>query len=115
MTSDKLTAEEVEWAHEMANRWTDVYKKSATTLFVLQIVRDNGPLPASNISEYLSDRTGWEVTDRAMYRTLQRLAKHDIVSTQQVAVPRTGAPRNDFTLTELGSAYLTNIEAVAER
>lgn len=105
-----LSAEDVEWVAELAGSWTDVYKKAATTLALLRILRDAGPLPASGISPRFTEATGWPITERGLYRTLRRLADAGALSIQKVPVARTGARRQDFALTAVGRAYLERIE-----
>lgn len=67
------TPEDTEWAQELARSWVEVYKKSATTLALLRIVRDHDPIPAAGIAPHFAERTGWTLTDRGLYRSLRRL------------------------------------------
>lgn len=106
-----LSAEDAEWAAELARSWSEVYKKSATTLALLRIIRDLGPLPASEIAPLFTHVTGWSITERGLYRTLRRLAESGALRIEKVDVARTGAKRQDFELTAIGAAYLEGIEA----
>lgn len=104
------SAEDVEWAEELARSWVEVYKKSATTLALLRILRDEGPLAAAGIAPRFTATTGWMLTERGLYRTLRRLAEAGVLSTRRVDVARTGAKRQDFTLSSVGYLYLERLE-----
>lgn len=109
--SEALGDEDAEWVEELIGSWVEVYKKSATTLALLRIVRDSGPLPAAEIAPLYAAATGWSITERGLYRTLRRLADAGALRIEKVAVARTGAQRQDFALTPVGEAYLRGIEA----
>lgn len=102
--------EDAEWAEELARSWVEVYKKSATTLALLRIIRDHEPIPAADIAPRFADVTGWTLTDRGLYRTLRRLTDSGVLKVEKVDVARTGAKRQDFALTSVGVAYLARIE-----
>lgn len=102
-----------EWLDELVTSWVEVHKKSATTLLLLRIVAVIGPAPATEIGGELNRRTGWAVTERGLYRTLKRMASNDLLDSQDVAVPRTGVARKDFTITAFGRRYLERIQAEA--
>lgn len=106
----ELAAEDVEWAAELARSWTEVYKKSITTLMLLRIVGAHGPLSAARIAPLYTEATGWTITERGLYRTLRRLAETGALRIQKADVARTGAKRQDFELTPLGAAQLELIE-----
>lgn len=105
-----LTPEDAEWADELASSWVEVYKKAATTLALLRLVRDHGPVSAQDIAPLFAETTGWTLSERGLYRTLRRLAQTGSLEISQVEVPRTGARRHDFSLTRVGRAYLQRIE-----
>lgn len=99
-----------EWLEELVASWVEVYKKSATTLVLLRIIDAIGPAPAPMIGAELTRRTGWTLTERGLYRTLRRLASSDLLTSDDVPVPRTGVRRKDFSLTDFGRRYLERIE-----
>lgn len=102
--------EDAEWVEELARSWVEVYKKSATTLALLRIIRRDGPIAAAGIAPLFAEATGWALTDRGLYRTLRRLADSGVLDSRKVEVARTGAKRQDFSLTPVGLAYLERIE-----
>ncbi|WP_193105076.1 PadR family transcriptional regulator [Brachybacterium sp. FME24] len=102
--------EDAEWAEELARSWVEVYKKSATTLALLRIIRTHGPASAAEIAPLFADATGWTLTERGLYRTLRRLTDSNVLEVEKVDVARTGAKRQDFALTSVGIAYLARIE-----
>ena len=106
-----LSDTDAEWVDELVRSWTEVYKKAATTLALLRIIRNRGPLPASAIAPQFTEATGWSITERGLYRTLRRLAETGALRIEKVDVARTGAKRQDFELTAIGAAYLEGIEA----
>lgn len=108
--SSALAAEDAEWVEELTSTWVEVYKKSATTVALLRILRDDGPLSAAAIAPLLTARTGWDFTERGLYRTLRRLTGSTVLQVTRVPVARTGAKRQDFDLTPVGVAYLEHIE-----
>lgn len=80
-----------------------------TTLVLLGIVGERGPIPADVIGRALIESTGWGLTERGLYRTLRRLAATGLLTASEVAVPRTGAKRKNYELTPLGARYLARI------
>lgn len=109
-TDHPLTPEDAEWVDELASSWVEVYKKSATTLALLRLVREHGPMSAQDIAPLFAETTGWTLSERGLYRTLRRLAQTGSLKISRVEVPRTGAKRQDFSLTVVGCAYLQRIE-----
>ena len=111
MRTPPLPPEDAAWAEELARSWVEVYKKSATTLALLRIIREHGPVSAAGIAPHYARATGWTLTERGLYRTLKRLAETGALRLEKVDVARTGAKRHDFALTPLGARYLERIEA----
>ncbi|WP_068251765.1 PadR family transcriptional regulator [Janibacter corallicola] len=109
-----MTSESEEWLEELVTGWVEVHKKSMTTLVLLRIVSDRAPAPAADIGAEFAHRTGWAISERGLYRTLKRLAGSDLMTVDSVPVERTGRPRKDFTLTDLGRRYLARLEEIAD-
>lgn len=106
------SSEVTEWVDELVSGWVEVHKKSMTTVVLLRIVDDHGPVAAGTIGAEFSARTGWTLNERGLYRTLKRLAASDLLAVESVPVERTGLPRKDYRLTDLGEIYLARLEDV---
>lgn len=109
--TSRLATEDSEWADELAASWVEVYKKAATTLALLRLVRQHSPISAHDLAPLYTEVTGWSLSERGLYRTLRRLAQTGALETSKVDVPLTGAKRQDFQLSAVGHAYLERIEA----
>lgn len=99
-----------EWLEELVTQWTEVHKKSMTTLVLLRIIERSAPANADTIRPDFAAATGWELSERAVYRTLRRLAANGLLSTHEESAPKTGAKRKNYALTDLGLNYLRAIE-----
>lgn len=104
-------SEEDELLDELVRAWVEVHKKSATTLVLLRSIADAAPVTTSTIADTLADRTGWELTERGLYRTLRRLRGLGLLDVHEQPGRRTGAQRHVYELTSRGVAYLQHIEA----
>ena len=100
-----------EWQAEILAAWIETYKKAMTTPVVLRLIAEHQPIAAGRLAELIPAGTGWDVTERGLYRTLKRLESYGLISHTTAAAARTGASRKDFSLTELGHNHLTAIEA----
>ena len=109
--SVKHPTESDEWLDELVDTWTEMYKKSMVTLAILREVGGAGWASVDEVAAALDRSTGWTLTERGLYRTMRRLASSGVVVTSEVDVPRTGAKRKQFELTDLGQRYLKRIEA----
>lgn len=104
-------SEEVELLDELVRAWVEVYKKSATTRVLLRLIGDHGPVDTSTLADLLARQTGWEFTERGLYRTLRRLNGLGLLTVEDEPGRRTGARRHIHQLTGRGAAYLERIEA----
>ena len=107
----KHPTESDEWLEELVDTWTEMYKKSMVTLAILREVAASGWVSVDVIAAAFGESTGWTITGRGLYRTMRRLASSGVLATVEVEVPRTGAKRKNFELTDLGKRYLKRIEA----
>ncbi|WP_259557888.1 helix-turn-helix transcriptional regulator [Brachybacterium sillae] len=105
-----LSEEDTAWVEELTRSWLEVHKKSATTLVLLRLVRDHGPVSAAQLAPLVEDATGWGLSERGLYRSLRRLADAGALEISRADVARTGAKRQDFTLTAVGHHHLEGIE-----
>ena len=103
-------SEEDELLAELVRAWVEVYKKSATTLVLLRLVAEAGEVDTPTIADTLSQRTGWENTERGLYRTLRRLRGLGLLSVREQPGQRTGASRHLYGLTDRGARYLHGVE-----
>lgn len=104
-------SEEEELLDELVRAWVETHKKSATTLVLLRFIAEAGPVATATIAETLAHRTGWEPTERGLYRTLRRLRGLGLLAVHEQPGHRTGAQRHIYELTSRGAAYLHRIEA----
>jgi DNA-binding PadR family transcriptional regulator len=102
-------SEAEEWADELERVWTEVYKKSMTTALVLKQLL-NEAKDADEIGKAFTRTTGWNISERAMYRTLRRLTNSGVLAVEEVPAARTGAKRKLFRLTPLGAELLSRVE-----
>ncbi|MGH8776725.1 MAG: PadR family transcriptional regulator [Jiangellaceae bacterium] len=105
-------SEEEELLDELVRTWVEVYKKSSTTLVLLRYIASDGPVDTSEIADAFAQRTGWELAERGLYRTLRRLSTIGLVSVHERPGHRTGAKRNVYEISARGAAYVQRIEAV---
>lgn len=104
-------SEEDELLDELVRTWVEMYKKSATTLVLLRLIANSGPMDTSTIADTLTSQTGWELAERALYRALRRLSGLGLLTVITRAGHRTGAQRHVYEITERGSSYLDRIRA----
>lgn len=104
-------SEEEELLDELVRAWVEVYKKSATTSILLRLIADLGPVTTAAIADTLAERTGWEHTERGLYRSLRRLRGLGLLAVNEQPGHRTGAQRHVYELTGRGATYLQRIEA----
>lgn len=107
----KHPSESDEWLDELVETWTEMYKKSMVTLAILRLVAAAGWASVDEVGAAFGEATGWTITERGLYRTMRRLAAVGVLATVEVDVPRTGAKRKHFELTDFGKRYLKRIEA----
>lgn len=103
------TPEEREWLDHRVETWVETYKKSMLTPVTLSLVATHQPAEISTIAEAVTTATGWQITERGLYRTVKRLQDSDLLQSTAVAAPRTGAKRKLLTLTPLGASFLDGI------
>ncbi|WP_432790409.1 helix-turn-helix transcriptional regulator [Brevibacterium sp. K11IcPPYGO002] len=103
------TPEEREWLDHRVDSWVETYKKSMLTPITLSLVATHQPAEISTIAEAVTAATGWQITERGLYRTIKRLQDSGLLVSTAVDAPRTGAKRKLLSLTTLGASYLTGI------
>ena len=91
---DKLSA-------EIVGRWVDTLKKSLVSFYVL-LGLSKKSMWSKQIYNWLIDNTGWSITERGFYRTLQRLERLGLIEFELQDSPAQGADRKVYSLTALG-------------
>lgn len=104
-------SESQEWVSNRIDSWVETYKKSMLTPVILTLVAAHQPATVAGIADQVSSTTGWQITERSLYRTLKRLQDSGLLTSTDVSAPRTGAKRKELSLTPLGSQFLTGITA----
>lgn len=104
-------SESEEWVAGRIESWVETYKKSMLTPVILDLVAAHEPASIATIADGIAEATGWQVTERGLYRTLKRLQDSGLLSSTDVDAPRTGAKRKELTLTALGEAFLSGVTA----
>lgn len=104
------TPEEREWIDHRVETWVETYKKSMLTPITLSLVATHQPAEISTIAEAVTSATGWQITERGLYRTIKRLQDSGFLQSTAVDAPRTGAKRKLLSLTALGASYLSGIK-----
>lgn len=108
-SSAALTSEEREWLDHRVESWVETHKKSMLTPIALSLVATHQPAEISTIAEAVTAATGWQITERGLYRTIKRLQDSGFLQSTAVDAPRTGAKRKLLSLTPLGANYLSGI------
>ncbi len=101
-----------ELRYELVSRWSEVHKKSLTTLLIMVCLNQQA-MWSKEILEWLTSVTGWEVTQRGLHRSLQRMSELGLIEYELVAAARTGADRKRYRLTEFGRSVAREIRAEA--
>lgn len=103
--------ESQEWLSDRVESWVETYKKSMLTPVVLAHVARQQPATISEVAAAVTATTGWQVTERGLYRTLKRLQDSGLLTSTDVDAPRTGAKRKELSLTALGGQLLAGVRA----
>ena len=98
-----------ELVDEQVYNWVEMHKKSALSFLVLLCLEKN-TLWSKEIEECIHHRTGWNITERGLYRVLHRLQKQGSIEFMATPAVRTGAERKMYTITAEGSALLESMK-----
>ncbi|WP_127480886.1 PadR family transcriptional regulator [Nocardioides pantholopis] len=101
--------ESQEWVADRIESWVETYKKSMLTPVVLALVGAHQPVSVAQVAEGVAATTGWQITERGLYRTLKRLQDSGLLTSADVDAPRTGAKRKELSLTPLGADFLAGV------
>lgn len=100
-----------EWLEHRVGAWVETYKKAMLTPMVLGVVAARGDAEVAVIAQDLARATGWQLTERGLYRTLQRLEASGLLASTDVPAARTGARRKRLSVTSAGARLLAGIDA----
>lgn len=93
---------------EYLNSWVETHKKSALLFIILRILSDHS-LWAKDVQTKITKVTDWQITERGLYRSLQRMEKQGLLEHVKQNAPKTGADRKIYQLTDLGRSLLREI------
>lgn len=108
---DRRPNESQEWVADRIQSWVETYKKSMLTPVILALIGTRQPASVTEIADAVTTTTGWQVTERGLYRTIKRLQDSGLLTSTDVNAARTGAKRKELTLTPLGVELLSGITA----
>lgn len=98
-----------EWLAHRIESWVETYKKAMLTPVLLKLVATHQPLTVAELTEQVTVMTGWQLTERGLYRSVQRLQEDGFLFADAIDAPRTGAQRKLLSLTPLGERFLGSI------
>ena len=104
-------SESQEWVSDRIESWVETYKKSMLTPVVLALLAADQPAGVAEVADRVTASTGWQITQRGLYRTLKRLQDSGLLTSVDVDAPRTGAKRKELSLTPLGVEFLAGVMA----
>lgn len=102
--------EHEEWMADRIQSWVETYKKAMLTPVILRLVAIHQPVTVATLTAHLTAATGWQITERGLYRTVKRLQDTGYLTSENVVAPRTGAKRKELTLSLLGHRFLSGID-----
>lgn len=97
-----------ELVEEYLNSWTETHKKSALLYVILAILK-NQSMWSKDIQNKINAITGWDTTERGLYRSLQRMEKQGLLEHVKQNANRTGADRKIYKITALGHCLFAEI------
>jgi DNA-binding PadR family transcriptional regulator len=107
--SAQRPSEDQEWVSDRIESWVETYKKSMLTPVILDLVATHQPASVAQVADGVTATTGWQITERGLYRTLKRLRDSGLLTSADVDAPRTGAKRQELSLTSLGAEFLAGV------
>lgn len=106
-----MLSEIEEYIEELAQSWSEVYKKSITTYLLLSIL-EKSEMWSKQIHEELSALSFGKLAldGKSLHRTLRRLEKQSLVTYRLESGDKTGAKRKIYSITPEGSHLLRTIK-----
>ena len=103
--------ESEEWMAGRIESWVETYKKAMLTPVILRLVAIRQPVTIAALLGHLTSDTGWQITERGLYRTVKRLQDTGFLTSEDTDAPRTGAKRKELALSSLGVQFLAGVNA----
>ncbi|MDJ1371246.1 helix-turn-helix transcriptional regulator [Gulosibacter molinativorax] len=103
--------ESEEWLSGRVESWVETYKKAMLSPVILRLVEIHQPVTIAELLNHLTITTGWQITERGLYRTVKRLQDTGFLLSEERDAPRTGAKRKELALSPEGAQYLAGIDA----
>jgi len=97
-----------ELVDEQVYSWTEMHKKSAISFLVLNALASK-TMWSKDLEEWIRTTTGWNISERSLYRVLRRMQKQGSIHFVAESVARTGAERKVYATTPEGRALLAAI------
>ena len=95
---------------EQAYSWTEKHKKSALSFIILTALQKHS-MWSKELEKYITEVTGWSISERALYRVLNRMHKQGSIEFNTQAAERTGAERKVYDISPDGRALLTAMKS----
>lgn len=96
---------------EQAYSWTEIHKKSALSYVILTALQKHS-MWSKELEKYITEITGWSISERALYRVLNRMHKQGSIEFTAESAERTGADRKVYAISPEGSALLTAMKII---
>jgi PadR family transcriptional regulator PadR len=94
-----------ELVEEQAYSWLEVHKKSALMYVVLRGLSLRA-MWSKQLTDWVVAQTGWSISERGLYRVLQRMERQGVIEFTATGAERTGADRKVYRTTEAGELLL---------
>ena len=98
-----------ELVDEQAYSWTEMHKKSALSYLILTALQKKS-MWSKELERYIAKTTAWNISDRALYRVLNRMQKQGSIEYTSEAAERTGAERKVYDISPEGGALLSAMQ-----
>ena len=94
---------------EQAYAWTEMHKKSALSFLILAGLSEKA-MWSKEVEHYITTTSQWNISERALYRVLNRMERQGSIAFSKESAERTGADRKVYSITEDGSALLASLK-----
>ncbi len=98
-----------ELVDEQAYSWTEMHKKSALSYLVLAALQKQ-PMWSKELEKYITNTTGWSISERALYRVLNRMHKQGSIEFTAESAERTGADRKVYAISHEGKSLFAAMQ-----